>query len=263
MQNSIDFVMTPPRSFSLFGALLGGKALPALAARLALRLSRMRGGPLKFRGAVFAIRHQDVDEVLRRDLDFLITPVNANRIKAVNGGAFILGMDRAPQHMRERAALYAALSRIDIAALADRAKADVAARLAARSVPMSPEARRRSISALSQSHISGAAARARASIFGSSPIKAGARVIAFTQAAMHDPDAFPDPAEMQPDRPMAAYLHFGGGLHPCAGRVINAIQIPLLVGTLLDVGATPDGAMKWAGPFPDRMPVRIDKGAAR
>ena len=66
-------------------------------------------------------------------------------------------------------------------------------------------------------------------------------------------NAFPDPGETRPDRPMAAYLHFGGGLHPCAGRVVNAIQIPLLVGTLLDAGARPDGAMKWVGPFPDRI----------
>jgi cytochrome P450 len=100
-------------------------------------------------------------------------------------------------------------------------------------------------------------------MLGGVAIKAGARIVVCTQAAMLDPDAFPDPARMQHDRPPGAYLHFGGGLHPCAGRAVNAVQIPALVGTLLDAGAAPAGRIDWAGPFPDRMPVRIDSGAGR
>jgi cytochrome P450 len=97
-------------------------------------------------------------------------------------------------------------------------------------------------------------------VLGGVPVKAGARVIAWTQAAMQDPGAFPDPERALPDRPMAGYLHFGAGLHPCAGRAINAIQIPILVGMLLDAGAEPCGRMGWAGPFPDSLPVRLRQG---
>ena len=45
------------------------------------------------RKIVLATRHEDVMEVLKRDLDFLIAPVNAERMEQVNG-PFILGMDR-------------------------------------------------------------------------------------------------------------------------------------------------------------------------
>ena len=88
-----------------------------------------------------------------------------------------------------------------------------------------------------------------------------APVIAFTQAAMQDRDVFPDPARMLPDRAQDAYLHFGAGLHPCAGRGLNAVQIPLLVGALIARGAVADGKMLWAGPFPDRLPIRLSEGA--
>jgi len=82
-------------------------------------------------------------------------------------------------------------------------------------------------------------------------------MIAFTQGAMLDRDVFPDPNRMLPDRPRDGYLHFGAGLHPCAGRGLNAIQIPLLVSALVARGVIRGGKMKWAGPFPDRLPVRL------
>jgi len=89
----------------------------------------------------------------------------------------------------------------------------------------------------------------------------GARVAAWTQAAMQDPDAFPFPGEMRPDRPARAYLHFGGGLHPCAGRAVNDWQIPMLVGKLLQRGLGGTEAIAWAGPFPNHLIARL--GAAR
>lgn len=404
MQDSFDAVGTPPRGLSPIGRLLGGRTLPSLLARLGVRGARGKGGPLRLGRRVFAIRHADVVEVLRRDLDFSIAPVNASRIDAVNGGAFILGMDRSPELTRERAALYRALGRIDLATIADKTRAaardsvaagaprfdaiaDYArpialstasaifgiapanrdlfaevvraifhhtflniggdAKIEARALSAAPlmrdwftveidrrrrsgdlgadlmgallsdgalddDAVRRTLGGMLVGSVdtttstfarvfsvvrddAGLAGRmlerwrsgldihgycldalrrwphnpillreaAADTVLAGVEIKAGTRVIAWTQAAMQDPDAFPDPGETRPDRPMAAYLHFGGGLHPCAGRVVNAIQIPLLVGTLLDAGARPDGAMKWVGPFPDRMPVRIDRGAAR
>ena len=93
------------------------------------------------------------------------------------------------------------------------------------------------------------------------PIKAGAKIILLSQAAMLDPDAFPAPTEMHPTRPPAGYLHFGAGLHPCAGRDVNQWQIPMLVGALLKRQPVAMGAMAWAGPFPARLPLTL--GAAK
>lgn len=92
---------------------------------------------------------------------------------------------------------------------------------------------------------------------GGTPICAGDRVLLWTQAAMLDAHAFPDPVAMRPDRPRAAYLHFGAGLHPCAGRGLNAHQIPILVGSLLARCVRRDGMLGWAGPFPDRLPIKL------
>jgi cytochrome P450 len=81
-------------------------------------------------------------------------------------------------------------------------------------------------------------------------VPAGAKVLLWTQAAMLDPGAFPDPLTMRPDRPWPGYLHLGGGLHPCAGRDINAWQIPMLIGGLLERQPQRIGDIAWAGPFP-------------
>ena len=91
-------------------------------------------------------------------------------------------------------------------------------------------------------------------------IKVGDTVIAWTQAAMLDPDVFPEPSVLKPDRPQSAYFHFGGGLHLCAGRDFNAFQIPILVARVLERGILRAGAMTWAGPFPDRLIVTFPKG---
>ncbi|WP_293676086.1 cytochrome P450 [uncultured Phenylobacterium sp.] len=91
-------------------------------------------------------------------------------------------------------------------------------------------------------------------------IPAGARVFAWTQAAMQDAEAFPFPAQMRPDRPSRAYMHLGGGLHVCAGRPVNDTQIPMLVGKLLDRGLGKVGRITWAGPFPDHLTVQLGVG---
>jgi cytochrome P450 len=90
---------------------------------------------------------------------------------------------------------------------------------------------------------------------GGTRIRKGDRVVLWTQAAMQDPSFFPDPGKWRADRPARAYLHFGGGLHPCAGRVVNDYQIPLLAGALVRRGIRSVGPVGWAGPFPDRMIV--------
>nr|WP_294522204.1 cytochrome P450 [uncultured Rhodopila sp.] len=91
------------------------------------------------------------------------------------------------------------------------------------------------------------------------PIGKGDQVILWTQAAMLDPSMFPNPAIPRADRPNRAYLHFGGGLHPCAGRIVNDFQIPLLVGALVRRGIRSVGAIDWAGPFPDHIPVTFQR----
>jgi cytochrome P450 len=78
---------------------------------------------------------------------------------------------------------------------------------------------------------------------------------------MLDASVFPDPQVLNPTRPTRPYLHFGGGLHPCAGRDINAFQIPLLVGRLVRRGVKSVGAISWAGPFPDHLPVTFNRMA--
>jgi cytochrome P450 len=94
---------------------------------------------------------------------------------------------------------------------------------------------------------------------GEKDIQQGDRIFAWTQAAMLDAEAFPDPHYLRPDRPPAAYLHFGGGLHPCAGRPVNAFQIPALVGALVRRGIKSIGRMRWAGSFPAHLPVRFER----
>jgi cytochrome P450 len=94
-------------------------------------------------------------------------------------------------------------------------------------------------------------------VFNTVEVKRGDTVIAWTQAAMLDPTVFPRPALLRPDRPSGTYMHFGGGLHPCAGRAVNAFQIPLLVGALLRRGIASAEPMEWAGPFPDRLVIKL------
>jgi len=90
-------------------------------------------------------------------------------------------------------------------------------------------------------------------------VKAGDTVVALTQAAMRDPAIFPEPDTLRPDRPRASYLHYGGGLHPCAGRAINDFQITTLVAKLLDRGFESTGPVIWAGPFPDELSVHFTR----
>jgi cytochrome P450 len=89
-------------------------------------------------------------------------------------------------------------------------------------------------------------------------IRKGDQLFLWIQAAMLDPDMFPNPRAWSPGRPAKAYLHFGGGMHPCAGRVVNDFQIPLLVGALVRRGIHSVGKVAWAGPFPSHLPVQFE-----
>ncbi len=53
---------------------------------------------------------------------------------------------------------------------------------------------------------------------------------------MQDPSVFVDPDRLRSDRPIGDYLHFGGALHACAGRMVNGFQLPVLVAALIRRG---------------------------
>ncbi|ANP56531.1 cytochrome [Streptomyces griseochromogenes] len=65
-------------------------------------------------------------------------------------------------------------------------------------------------------------------------IRAGEPVYVSYLAANRDPDAFPDPDTIHPDRDPNPHLAFGNGPHHCTGAVLARLQTELLVGTLLD-----------------------------
>lgn len=81
------------------------------------------------------------------------------------------------------------------------------------------------------------------------------KVAAFTQAAMFDPGVFPLPRQWDPARPLQYYMNFGGGLHPCAGRGVNAVQLPELVSRLLRHDIVTVGKPRFVGPFVDELAV--------
>ena len=88
-------------------------------------------------------------------------------------------------------------------------------------------------------------------------IPEGCKVAAFTQAAMFDRGVFALPRQLDPSRPLERYMNFGGGLRPCAGRGVNAVQLPELVSRLLvhDIAAV--GQPRYVGPFIDELVVTI------
>jgi len=391
-----DSIATPNgRGFA--SALASNRTVLALAARLGLALRRLCGKPLRFRKAVIAVTHDDVRQMLARDLDFLIGPVNREKIEEVNG-PFILAMDRSPTLELERRALYSALAAVDLHALERGLRERAAALLA--SLPARFDALRefaRPLAAGTASELFGIApddrklfqevARAifahtflnlggnqaikdramlaaplmkgwfedeikrrqkssepgrdlmgqllrqgllepdgirrtlggmlvgsidttvtcvanildvvfrnddlraaihaeldagrsgyglclealrvlphnpivlrkaaAATVLAGRTVQPNETVVAWTQAAMRDPAAFPEPERLYPDRPADSYLHFGAGLHPCSGRVVNAFQLPILIAALIEAGAVRAGKTGYAGPFPDRLPVRV------
>jgi cytochrome P450 len=63
-------------------------------------------------------------------------------------------------------------------------------------------------------------------------IKPGSTIYAATISAMFDPEAVPNPKEIDPARKVD-YLHFGHGTHQCTGRYITEVNVPELVAGLL------------------------------
>lgn len=98
---------------------------------------------------------------------------------------------------------------------------------------------------------------ARDTVVGNTEIKAGATVVCFLLAAMHDESIFTQSNLADPARPQNIYLHFGGGLHECAGRAVNGTQIPVLVTELLRRKPIISEKIRFEGPFPDRLLLKL------
>jgi len=95
------------------GRPLSSLILAAWPQRIAAKVAAAYGHVIRINGFALVIRWNDVEDVLRRDLDFQIAPINGPRIDEVNG-AFVLGLDRGAQMAVERPQLYAAVSAIDL-----------------------------------------------------------------------------------------------------------------------------------------------------
>jgi cytochrome P450 len=98
-----------------------------------------------------------------------------------------------------------------------------------------------------------------ATSIGQTQIKPGSKIIVMTAAAMFDPSAFPEPRTIRTDRPLSSYLHFGYGIHECTGRMMSVQLIPRLIAPLLKNHFEISGKMRWAGPFPNSLPVKLLK----
>ncbi|MEI7951106.1 MAG: cytochrome P450 [Synechococcaceae cyanobacterium ELA182] len=61
----------------------------------------------------------------------------------------------------------------------------------------------------------------------------GAMVLALNGTAMFDPAAVRRPGAFRPDRPWQEYLHWGYGLHSCAGAYLNRAVLPAMLKPLL------------------------------
>lgn len=78
---------------------------------------------VKFGKTAFVLGWKDVADVLSRDDDFRIAPINKSRIEAVSG-PFFLGMDRCGDLFKQRKAAFSALARIDLASEAEQIRAN-------------------------------------------------------------------------------------------------------------------------------------------
>jgi cytochrome P450 len=96
-----------------------------------------------------------------------------------------------------------------------------------------------------------------ATSIGQTRIKPGSKIIVMTAAAMFDPSAFPEPKTIRTDRAPSSYLHFGHGIHECTGRMMSIQLIPRLIAPLLKSQYEITGKMRWAGSFPNILPVKL------
>jgi cytochrome P450/glutathione S-transferase len=90
----------------------------------------------------------------------------------------------------------------------------------------------------------------------------GNTALLMTISAMFDPKAFPRPGSFNATRPPQKYLHFSHGMHTCYGLMINGVQLPALVGAIVQLpnlrrASGRFGPVLYEGPFPDRLVVEF------
>src|SRR5438045_2728958 len=124
-------IATPPVSPGLLASLLSGPTVLALAARVGAWAAALWGQPIRIGGKVIVARHAHVMELLGRDIEFRIAPINGARIEAVNDGPFVLALDRGVALAHERRALYQALAAVDLGPIRGAVAKQAAARIAA------------------------------------------------------------------------------------------------------------------------------------
>jgi cytochrome P450 len=83
-------------------------------------------------------------------------------------------------------------------------------------------------------------------------------VMLMTHAGMFDAEIFQRPTELRADRPATSYLHYGAGIHACAGAALSNLQVPMLVRKLLERDFRATGKLNWSGPFPNSLPVTVE-----
>lgn len=66
----------------------------------------------------------------------------------------------------------------------------------------------------------------------STPIHQGDGVIALLAAANHDPEAFPDPDQLVPDRTPNHHVAFGFGIHQCIGQHLARLELQIALHAL-------------------------------
>lgn len=96
-------------------------------------------------------------------------------------------------------------------------------------------------------------------------IKTGTRVWALTMSAMLDSRRIPDPSRFDPRRPASNYMHFGYGMHWCAGVFIAEAHITQTFKALLrrpkltlTRAQGKDGQLQLLGGFPDQLWVKFE-----
>jgi hypothetical protein len=123
IQRQIDLISTPDGGGDWMASLLRNRPLLLGIARLLAFVGKIWPKPIVFRSKIIVTKHAQIIEALGRDTDFLASQSYQEAIARTNG-PFVLAMDRGPQLSHESKALYSALAKFDIHALAERASTE-------------------------------------------------------------------------------------------------------------------------------------------
>ena len=100
------------------------------------------------------------------------------------------------------------------------------------------------------------------SVIGGVEIPAGANLLLMLNAANRDPDIFPEPDEIIPERGnLKDHLAFGYGIHYCVGAPLARLEMAILLETLTaklpDLRLAPDQAIEYTRNISFRGPVSL------